>query len=56
MPGQALFVVTIGALAYAVIQAPKAGWDSPLILALFAAAAIGCFLFVHVEHVFFPAR
>jgi EmrB/QacA subfamily drug resistance transporter len=49
LPGQALFVVTVGALAYGVIQAPKAGWGSPLILALFAAAAIGCFVFVRVE-------
>ena len=45
-PGQALFMVAVGALAYAVIEGPKAGWTSPLILALFATAAIGAYAFV----------
>ncbi len=49
LPGQALFAVTIGALAYAVIQGPKAGWDSPLIVTLFAIAGIGCYVFVRAE-------
>ncbi len=47
--GQLLFVVTVGALAYGVIEGPKSGWGSPLILALFATAAIGCFAFVRFE-------
>ncbi len=49
LAGQALFMVTVGALAYAVIQGPKAGWTSPLILGLFALAAIGCATFVRFE-------
>ncbi|MGB8437363.1 MAG: DHA2 family efflux MFS transporter permease subunit [Burkholderiales bacterium] len=47
--GQALFAVTVGALAYAVIQGPKNGWGSTLILALFAIATVGTFLFVRAE-------
>ena len=39
-PGQALFVVGFGALCYALIQAPQDGWGSPLILGLFAVAAV----------------
>jgi EmrB/QacA subfamily drug resistance transporter len=49
MPGQLLFMLTVGALAYAVIEGPKRGWTSPLILGLFATAAIGLFAFVRVE-------
>jgi EmrB/QacA subfamily drug resistance transporter len=47
--GQALFAVSVGALAYALIEGPKSGWGSPTILALFATAGIGCFLFVRAE-------
>jgi len=47
--GQALFMVTVGALAYAVIEGPKSGWTSPLILGLFAIAAIGTFTFIRYE-------
>ncbi|MEI5100504.1 MFS transporter [Streptomyces sp. PmtG] len=36
--GQLLVIVLLGALTYAIIEAPTAGWTSPLI-ALFAAAA-----------------
>ena len=49
LPGQALFIVTVGALAYAVIEGPKSGWTSPLILALFATAVVGCYVFVRFE-------
>jgi EmrB/QacA subfamily drug resistance transporter len=49
LAGQALFMITVGALAYAVIEGPKAGWSSPGILALFATAAAGCALFIWVE-------
>ena len=41
LAGQALFMVTVGAFAYAVIEGPQAGWTSPLILALLAVAAVG---------------
>ncbi|HRI16639.1 MAG TPA: DHA2 family efflux MFS transporter permease subunit [Verrucomicrobiota bacterium] len=47
--GQALFALTVGSLAYAVIGAPNEGWGSPLTLALFALTAIGGFVFVRVE-------
>ncbi|MCG6951697.1 MAG: DHA2 family efflux MFS transporter permease subunit [Betaproteobacteria bacterium] len=49
LPGQALFIVTVGALAYALIEGPRSGWASPLILALFAIAVVGGFLFVRTE-------
>ena len=49
LPGQALFIVSVGAMAYALIEGPKSGWGSPLIIALFAIAAIGCFVFVRTE-------
>ena len=32
--------MSVGALAYAVIEGPKSGWGSPSILALFATAAV----------------
>ena len=47
--GQALFMVTVGALAYAVIEGPKSGWTSPGILTLFATAAVGCAVFIWYE-------
>jgi EmrB/QacA subfamily drug resistance transporter len=47
--GQILFMVTVGALAYAVIEGPKAGWTSPGIVTLFAASAIACAVFVWYE-------
>ena len=47
--GQFLFMVTVGTLAYAVIEGPKAGWTSPLIVSLFATAAIACAAFIAYE-------
>jgi EmrB/QacA subfamily drug resistance transporter len=47
--GQALFVVTVGALAYALIEGPRSGWASPLIIALCVITVIGGFLFVRGE-------
>lgn len=47
--GQTLFMVAVGAFAYAVIEGPKSGWGSPLILALLAVAAVGGFVFVAAE-------
>jgi len=49
LPGQVLFVVAVGCLAYGVIEGPKSGWGSPLILALFAIATIGGVVFVRAE-------
>jgi EmrB/QacA subfamily drug resistance transporter len=49
LAGQALFMASVGALAYAVIQGPKSGWTSPLILALFTIAAVGTFTFARYE-------
>jgi EmrB/QacA subfamily drug resistance transporter len=37
--GQVLIVVMLASLTYAIIEAPRSGWGSPLILGLFAAAA-----------------
>ena len=49
LPGQALFMAAVGSLAYAIIEGPKSGWGSPPILALFAIAAIGGFVFIRAE-------
>jgi len=46
--GQLLFIAAVGAFAFAVIEGPRAGWTSAMILSLFllAAAALAAFLFV----------
>lgn len=49
LSGQVLFIVTVGAFVYAIIEGPHGGWTSSLILALLAAAAVGCFLFLWLE-------
>lgn len=49
VPGQTLFMVAVGAFAYAVIEGPKSGWGSPSIVALLASAAVSGFVFVTVE-------
>jgi EmrB/QacA subfamily drug resistance transporter len=49
VPGQILFVAAVGALAYAVIEGPRAGWRSAEILTLFALAAAAFAAFVAVE-------
>src|SRR5581483_8934453 len=36
--GQLLVIVTFATLTYAIIQAPRTGWTSPLILGLFSCA------------------
>jgi len=38
--GQLLVIVTFATLTYAIIQAPRTGWTSPLILGLFSCAAV----------------
>jgi EmrB/QacA subfamily drug resistance transporter len=37
--GQVLVIVTLASLTYAIIEGPRAGWTSPVIVGLFAAAA-----------------
>jgi DHA2 family methylenomycin A resistance protein-like MFS transporter len=49
LPGQALGVVTLGSLTYALIEANNHGWTSPLILGLFATAAVAGALFIWTE-------
>lgn len=49
VPGQALFMIAVGAFAYAVIEGPHAGWTSTAILACFAVAIAAFLAFVHVE-------
>ena len=41
LPGQVLAFVSLGSLTYALIEANAKGWTSPLILTLFAVAAVG---------------
>src|SRR5262249_5233444 len=47
IPGQLLFMISVGAFAFAVIEGPHAGWVSGEILALFviAGAALTAFIF-----------
>lgn len=47
--GQVLFILGIGAFAYALIQGQNVGWASPIILGCFAAAGVGLSVFVIVE-------
>ena len=49
LPGQALFIVAVGAFVHAVIEGPHAGWISAPIIALLTTAATGCFIFVWYE-------
>jgi EmrB/QacA subfamily drug resistance transporter len=47
--GQALLIVTLGSLAYAIIEGPALGWRAPAILALFALAAASLAAFAGYE-------
>jgi len=47
--GQALIIVMLGSLTYAIIEGPALGWHSPVIMALFAAAAASLVVFVAYE-------
>jgi EmrB/QacA subfamily drug resistance transporter len=49
LPGQLLFVATVGAFAYAVIEGPHAGWRSAEIVTLFAVSVAALVAFVAVE-------
>ena len=47
--GQLLIFLGLASLTYAVIEGPRAGWTSPLILALFTLAAAAILAFILVE-------
>jgi MFS family permease len=47
--GQLLFIVGVGALTYALIEAPHDGWLSPLIIGLFVTSVVIAVLFVVSE-------
>ncbi len=49
LPGQALAIVALGSLTYALIEANNYGWTSPTILGLFATAALAMAVFLRVE-------
>lgn len=49
LPGQALFMIGVGAFAYGVIEGPHTGWSSTPILACFAVAAAALVAFIVVE-------
>lgn len=50
LAGQALFMLTVGAFAYAVIEGPRYGWTDPVIVAFAAVAAAGFAAFVRREN------
>jgi predicted MFS family arabinose efflux permease len=47
--GQALIIVMLGSLTYAIIEGPGLGWRSPAIIALFVASAASLVVFVVYE-------
>jgi EmrB/QacA subfamily drug resistance transporter len=47
--GQALIVVMLGSLTYAIIEGPAFGWHAPVIMALFAVSAVSLVVFVVYE-------
>ena len=47
--GQALIIVMLGSLTYAIIEGPDLGWHAPLIVTLFAVAAVTLAVFVAYE-------
>ena len=49
LPGQALAIVALGSLTYALIEANNHGWTSNIILTLFGVAVISLVAFVLVE-------
>jgi EmrB/QacA subfamily drug resistance transporter len=58
--GQGLVVVALVALIYGLIEASRIGWDSPLILGLFALAVVSVVLLIrharHSDHPFVDVR
>ena len=49
LPGQGLIIVVLASLTYAIIEAPIAGWTSPLIVGLFMVTVVALAAFVIVE-------
>ena len=47
--GQGLIIVMLGSLTYAIIEGPGLGWRAPVIMALFATAAVALAVFVAYE-------
>jgi EmrB/QacA subfamily drug resistance transporter len=47
--GQALIVVMLGSLTYAIIEGPELGWRDPVIIALFVVSAVSLAMFVAYE-------
>jgi len=47
--GQSLVIITLATLTYGVIEGPSRGWGSPLIVAMFAVAAVAAVALVRVE-------
>jgi EmrB/QacA subfamily drug resistance transporter len=47
--GQLLIIVMLGSLTYAIIEGPALGWHAPVIVALFAVAALALAVFVAYE-------
>ncbi len=47
--GQALIIVMLGSLTYAIIEGPDLGWHAPVIVTLFAVAAVAFGVFVRYE-------
>ena len=47
--GQALIIVMLGSLTYAIIEGPALGWRAPVIMALFAVSAAALAVFVAYE-------
>jgi DHA2 family methylenomycin A resistance protein-like MFS transporter len=50
LPGQVLAIATLALLTAALVQAGRAGWLSPVILAGLAAALVAAFAFILIEH------
>ncbi len=47
--GEALIIVMLGSLTYAIIEGPGLGWRAPAIIALFAVSAVSLAVFVAYE-------
>jgi EmrB/QacA subfamily drug resistance transporter len=48
-PGQALAILLLASLTYAIIEGPSKGWASPLIAGLFAVSAVAFAAFIYAE-------
>ncbi|HTW19343.1 MAG TPA: MFS transporter [Mycobacteriales bacterium] len=47
--GQALMLVLLATLTYGIIEAPRRGWSSPIIVAAFVVAAVALVTFLYAE-------